>query len=54
MKPADCPYAKIDLLPRLKADIIFVEMHAEATSEKVAMGYYLTVRSVVCSEPIPM
>jgi metallophosphoesterase (TIGR00282 family) len=44
MKPADCPYAKIDsLLPRLaqQADIIFVEMHAEATSEKVAMGYYL-------------
>lgn len=44
MKPADCPYAKIDaLLPKLKneADIIIVEMHAEATSEKVAMGYYL-------------
>jgi metallophosphoesterase (TIGR00282 family) len=44
MKPADCPYAKIDsLLGKLKndADIIFVEMHAEATSEKVAMGYHL-------------
>lgn len=44
MKPADCPYAKIDsLLGKLsnEADIIFVEMHAEATSEKVAMGYYL-------------
>jgi len=44
MKPADCPYAKIDaLLPRLRneADIIIVEMHAEATSEKVAMSYYL-------------
>ena len=44
MKPADCPYAKIDsMLIKLKneADIIFVEMHAEATSEKVAMGYYL-------------
>ena len=44
MKPADCPYAKIDnLLVKLKneADIIFVEMHAEATSEKVAMGHYL-------------
>ncbi len=44
MKPADCPYAKIDdLLPKLKndTDIVFVEMHAEATSEKVAMGYYL-------------
>jgi metallophosphoesterase (TIGR00282 family) len=44
MKPADCPYAKIDsLLPRIsqQAEIVLVEMHAEATSEKVAMGYYL-------------
>ena len=44
MKPADCPYARIDsLLTKLRneADIVFVEMHAEATSEKVAMGYYL-------------
>lgn len=44
MKPADCPYAKIDsLLPKVgnEADIIFVEVHCEATSEKVAMGYYL-------------
>ncbi|AQT69734.1 metallophosphoesterase, MG_246/ family [Anaerohalosphaera lusitana] len=46
MKPADCPYARIDaLLSKIQnqnlADVIFVEMHAEATSEKVAMGYYL-------------
>ncbi len=44
MKPADCPYAKIDsLLPRLAqaADVVFVDMHCEATSEKVAMGNYL-------------
>jgi 2',3'-cyclic-nucleotide 2'-phosphodiesterase len=44
MKPSDCPYAVIDnLLPKLKqqADIIVVDMHAEATSEKMAMGYYL-------------
>lgn len=44
MKPADCPYARIDgLLTKLRneADVVFVEMHAEATSEKVAMGYYL-------------
>lgn len=44
MKPADCPYAKIDsILPRVaqQAEIVIVEMHAEATSEKVAMGYYL-------------
>ena len=44
MKPADCPYAKIDsLLGTLKqqADVIMIEVHAEATSEKIAMGYYL-------------
>lgn len=44
MKPADCPYAKIDsLLPRMNqlAEVIIVEVHAEATSDKVAMGYYL-------------
>ena len=44
MKPADCPYAKIDsLLGKIQheADVVFVEMHAEATSEKIAMGYYL-------------
>ena len=44
MKPADCPYAKIDsLLGKLKseAEIVVVEMHAEATSEKIAMGSYL-------------
>jgi len=44
MKPADCPYAKIDaILPRIcqQAEIVLVEMHAEATSEKVAMGHYL-------------
>jgi metallophosphoesterase (TIGR00282 family) len=44
MKPADSPYDCIDaLLPKLtqQADIIFVEIHAEATSEKVSMGYYL-------------
>lgn len=44
MKPADCAYAKIDdMLPRIRqlADIIIVDVHAEATSEKVAMGYYL-------------
>lgn len=44
MKPSDCPYAKIDdLLPRInqQAEIVFVDMHAEATSEKIAMAYYL-------------
>jgi len=47
MKPADCPYNAADrLLGRLsqEADIIFVDIHAEATSEKVAMGYHLDGR----------
>jgi len=44
MKPADCPYTAIDkILPQLqqKADIVVVDFHAEATSEKIAMAYYL-------------
>lgn len=44
MKPADCPYSAMDkTLTKLadQADVIFVDMHAEATSEKIAMGYYL-------------
>jgi len=51
MKPADCPYAAADKwIPRLQqqADIILVEMHAEATSEKVAMGYYVDGRAGCC------
>jgi len=51
MKPANCPYNTIDrILPRLeqKADIIIVDFHAEATSEKVAMGYHLDGRVSLC------
>ena len=51
MKPADCPYNTIDrVLPQLgqKADIIIVDFHAEATSEKVAMGYHLDGRVSLC------
>ncbi len=47
MKPADCPYTAADrLIGQLqgKADVIFVDFHAEATSEKVSMGYYLDGR----------
>jgi 2',3'-cyclic-nucleotide 2'-phosphodiesterase len=47
MKPADCPYMAIDkIIPKLqsKADIIVVDFHAEATSEKIAMGYHLDGR----------
>jgi len=51
MKPADCPYEAIDrLLPRLRqqAEVVVVDFHAEATSEKMAMGYYLDGRVSVC------
>jgi metallophosphoesterase (TIGR00282 family) len=47
MKPAECPYNTIDkLLPKAQqeAEIIFVDFHAEATSEKIAMGYNLDGR----------
>jgi len=51
MKPADCPYNTIDkILPQLQseADIIVVDVHAEATSEKIAMGCYLDGRVSLC------
>lgn len=51
MKPADCPYNAIDrILPQLeqKADVIVVDFHAEATSEKIAMGYHLDGRVSLC------
>ena len=51
MKPADCPYNAVDkILPKLKqqADIIIVDFHAEATSEKIAMGYHLDGRVSLC------
>ena len=41
---ADCPFHAVDrLLARVPHDVkhIIVDMHAEATSEKVAMGWYL-------------
>ena len=44
MQPADSPFEavnrEIELLKN-KTDIIMVDFHAEATSEKIAMGYYL-------------
>ena len=51
MKPGDCPYNTIDrILPQLeqKADVIIVDFHAEATSEKIAMGYHLDGRVSLC------
>jgi len=44
MQPAECPFKAVDralaqLSPQTK--VILVEIHAEATSEKLAMGWYL-------------
>jgi 2',3'-cyclic-nucleotide 2'-phosphodiesterase len=41
----DCPFRTADrLLEQTNAKVILVDMHAEATSEKVAMGWYLDGR----------
>ncbi len=50
MDPVDCPFRAVDhALKILGADagIVFVEIHAEATSEKIAMGWKLAGR-VAC------
>ena len=47
MHPIDCPFRKADeVLPELRREtpIILVDMHAEATSESIAMGWYLAGR----------
>jgi hypothetical protein len=47
MHPIDCPFRKADeIVPELRRDtpIVLVDMHAEATSESVAMGWYLDGR----------
>jgi len=42
---ADNPFTKADqLLEQERADVTLVDFHAEATSEKLAMGYYLDGR----------
>lgn len=51
MKPADCPYHAADrILAKIRnqADIVVVDFHAEATSEKIAMGYHLDGRASCC------
>lgn len=45
--PSDCPFHAVDrVLAKLPPDvkIVVVDMHAEATSEKVAMGWHLCGR----------
>ena len=45
MDPLDNPFTKIDeLLEGIGTPNIFLDFHAEATSEKKAMGHYLTGR----------
>ncbi len=47
MPPLDCPFKKADELVALaqeRTPFIFVDFHAEATSEKQAMGWYLDGR----------
>ena len=47
MGPADCPFRAVDaVLPEVRAatPVIVVDMHAEATSEKVGMGRFLDGR----------
>lgn len=44
MPPRDCPFAEASRLAgelRERADVLLVEVHAEATSEKLALGRYL-------------
>lgn len=44
LTPIDCPFQKADELieeARKRTPFIFVDFHAEATSEKLAMGWYL-------------
>ena len=47
MPPADCPFRTVDAIlarePGL-AKVVVVDMHGEATSEKVALGWYLDGR----------
>lgn len=50
MPSLDCPFRTADfIIEKLKkeTDIIIVDFHAETTSEKMAMGYYLDGRATV-------
>lgn len=47
MNPVDCPFRVVDQILKeitRKTRTIIVDLHAEATSEKVAMGWYLNGR----------
>jgi len=43
--PLDNPFKKVDeILDEIDSDFVFVDMHAEATSEKIAMAHFLDGR----------
>lgn len=47
MGPSDCPFRAVDaVLPEVReqSDVILVDMHGEATSEKIGMGRFLDGR----------
>ena len=52
MNPLDCPFRAVEEIledVRATTPVIVVDMHAEATSEKIAMGWFLNGRvSAVC------
>ena len=48
MPALDCPFQKVDeILAEIGglADVVVLDFHAETTSEKLAMGYYLDGRA---------
>ncbi|MEK3886901.1 TIGR00282 family metallophosphoesterase [Bacillus sp. FSL K6-3431] len=48
MPPLDCPFKKVDELiteAKKRTNIIFIDFHAEATSEMQAMGWYVDGRA---------
>ena len=48
MPALDCPFQKVDeILAEIggQADVVVLDFHAETTSEKLAMGYYLDGRA---------
>ncbi|MFX3624694.1 MAG: TIGR00282 family metallophosphoesterase [Ectobacillus sp.] len=48
LPPIDCPFRKVDALiaeARKRTNIIFIDFHAEATSEKQMLGWYVDGRA---------
>lgn len=48
LPPLDCPFKKVDDLiaqAKKRTSIIFIDFHAEATSEKQALGWYVDGRA---------